>query len=73
MRAFSSSRASTRRPGSAAQSWRGPDRRIVIKTGKPPADSRARPELKPGRQCTLTDRKTADCHRSSFSPPLLRP
>jgi hypothetical protein len=41
-----------------------PGRQIVIKTGKPSADSRAKPVPKPGRQCSLIDRKVADCHRS---------
>jgi hypothetical protein len=48
----------------------GPGRRIVLRTGKPSADSRARPEPRPGRQYSITDRKVADCHRSPFSPPL---
>src|SRR5262249_5425612 len=54
--------------------WRhishGPGRQIVIKTGTPSADSRAKPEPKRSRQYSFTDRQVADCHRSPFSPPL---
>jgi hypothetical protein len=40
------------------------DRQIVIKTGTPSADSRAKPEPRRGRQYSFTNRKVADCHRS---------
>jgi hypothetical protein len=43
----------------------GPGRQIVIKTGKPSADSRAKPEPKRGRSYSFTNRKVTDCHRST--------
>src|SRR5215471_2362516 len=43
----------------------GPGRQIVIKTGKPSADSRAKPEPRRGRSYSFTNRKVTDCHRSA--------
>src|SRR6266699_1325127 len=43
----------------------GPGRQIVIKTGTPSADSRAKPEPKRGRSYSFTNRKVTDCHRST--------
>lgn len=50
----------------------GPGRRIVLKTGKPSADSRAKPEPKRSRQYSFNDRKMADCHRSTTLHHCLR-
>ena len=50
----------------------GPSRQIVIKTGKPSADSRARPEPKRGRSYSFTNRKVTDCHRSTLLHHFLR-
>src|SRR5260221_14339329 len=43
----------------------GPGRQIVIRTGKPSADSRAKPEPKRGQSYSFTNRKVTDCHRST--------
>src|SRR5262249_10203605 len=48
----------------------GPGRQIVIKTGTPSADSRAKPEPKPGRQYSLYRPQGGGLSPITLSPPL---